>query len=160
MAATAKASITAADERADVDWAGGILCIFTGSKVRRFFMLSYTAPIYILKKQPSAQPNPRFQFFFCWKNVVQPQNVGAAGAGAAGAGAAGAGAAGAGADTGKRQSASDYALFDTQELLVGEYMRIRAAYSLTDVTACASANDEAAILGAMGHRPWMPPAPL
>ena len=150
MAATAKASITAADERADVDWAGGILCIFTGSKVRRFFMLSYTAPIYILKKQPSAQPNPRFQFFFCWKNVVQPQNVGAAGAGAAGAGA----------DTGKRQSASDYALFDTQELLVGEYMRIRAAYSLTDVTACASANDEAAILGAMGHRPWMPPAPL
>lgn len=106
-------------------FAGAVVGIFAGKQTKRFFILSYTNPVYLLQTQREHKVDGKYQFFLCVSKTHE----------------------------GGEDDDLDV-LFDTRELTPHEYLKIRSAYVLKNVTKCATPNDQAAVAYAMGWRPW------
>lgn len=111
-----------------MDYTDAILGIYAGRQCKRFFVLSYTCPVYLFEPQKT-KLDAKFQFFQCRpklepKRPKKPQDPGRA-----------------------------TVLFDTQEIGPGMYLKIRESFELDAVTEFASVNDKTAIAYAMGQRP-------
>jgi hypothetical protein len=105
--------------------AGAIVAIFAGKQTKRFFVLSFTNPVYMLQQQRVHKVDGKYQFFLC---VSKTEFL-------------------------AREEDNDV-LFDTRELTAHEYLNIRKRYTLQNVTKCATANDQTTVAYAMGWRPW------
>lgn len=111
-----------------MDYTDAIIGVYAGQQCKRFFVLSYTCPVYMFEKQKQAL-DARYQFFQCRpkaepKRVKRPHHPGRA-----------------------------LVLFDTKEIGPGIYLKIRKSFDLDPVTEFASANDKTAVRYAMGYRP-------
>lgn len=106
-------------------YAGAVVGIFAGKQTKRFFVLSFTNPVYILQEQREHKVDGKYQFFLCVSKTEQ-----------------------------QAREEENEVLFDTHELTAHEYLQIRARYALKNVTKCATANDQTTVAYAMGWRPW------
>lgn len=111
-----------------MDFTNAVIGIYAGRQSKRFFVLSYTCPVYMLLKQEE-HVDATYQFYQC-RPKMEPKRVKKP------------------ADPGRAST-----LFDTAEIGPGKYLQIRDWYELDNVSEFASENDKTAIMYAMGFRP-------
>ena len=133
---SASSALQADVEGRAVDWTGSILAVHTGDTYKRFFVVGYTNPVYMLNLQEDhGAEHDCFQFFFCSpkKLPLNPHedNVFTAL---------------------KIQKRAHRSLLDTREISVTEFLHAKETYNIVDVTPSAGANDRTAVLYAMGVR--------